>query len=791
MDPESGREYYKGYLYAITDGTLSEDDRKRIETMAGGIVIGEQSGAVNSIQIKTGEESLHGADILAEILMNDPAILYAGCEMPIRLENNEITDESPWSESGEPISNKYVYPHAGNDWWAEAVNMYETWSYFDSLEGYHPVKVGVIDSGFQVDHPDFENRFAMNAVYSGNTGGRHGTSVAGLIGAAHNQLGGRGAASEIADITLVDYTSLPDGVSQTSQLLGALNQLIAEDTRVINISQGLSLCSEETWNKKKAENSDFSSAKTYNEYLRERDETAEETSRLAYAALYSALMQGYDQVLIVESAGNGLDNASDMPGSDTQYSGLFARKPDPEFMEELTDDNSAMEEQIDDAIMIVTSFDNSVDEYGRFLLSEYASYGQSIDLAAPGTDLFTTKDESGFDAQFGGTSGSAPIVSGAAALLWSIDPDLKAGEVKELLANQTSRSAFNPVNPDEWDEYPALDVWASISALLERIGLSNPRALPIPYYGLQNNDFHISFDGEKGILECTDFKKQERTTYDFGAYSPGRTDYYIEDENGAKMHLRYLSITPDVLQIMLETDQEKLLWCDGAFAVFDLEKPNPQGDGIAVEDDDAASEQQVSKPETKPDKEEWKQAYISHIEQMGPNYDSFGDSTMTYKLVDIDGDAIPELYMNYGSTAAGEEICAYTKNGFVTQHMYDCGFSYIEGANLFRDNGGHMDGYYDKIYRLENGRFVLVSEGQYGAVDNSNVQYDENGFPIYQYFWQQEQVGSEAEYKGLLHSIFDETRAHYPLAEGEYRDGRYRGNGLQDYDGIIAEIEAY
>ena len=34
--------------------------------------------------------------------------------------------------------------------------------------------------------------------------------------------------------------------------------------------------------------------------------------------------------------------------------------------------------------------------------------------------------------------------------------------------------------------------------------------------------------------------------------------------------------------------------------------------------------------------------------------------------------------------------------------MYNYGFRYIEGANLFRDFGGHMDEYYDKIYTLEN-----------------------------------------------------------------------------------------
>lgn len=68
--------------------------------------------------------------------------------------------------------------------------------------------------------------------------------------------------------------------------------------------------------------------------------------------------------------------------------------------------------------------------------------------------------------------------------------------------------------------------------------------------------------------------------------------------------------------------------------------------------------------------------------------------------------------------------------------MDNYGFRYIEGANLFRDSGGHMDEYYDKIYTLENGNFVLLYSGEYGAKDNSKVEYGDDGMPVYQYFWE-------------------------------------------------------
>ena len=38
-----------------------------------------------------------------------------------------------------------------------------------------------------------------------------------------------------------------------------------------------------------------------------------------------------------------------------------------------------------------------------------------------------------------------------------------------------------------------------------------------------------------------------------------------------------------------------------------------------------------------------------------------------------------------------------------------------------------MDYYYDLVYRLSGGELIPVASGYYGAVDNSNVQFDEEG----------------------------------------------------------------
>jgi len=65
-------------------------------------------------------------------------------------------------------------------------------------------------------------------------------------------------------------------------------------------------------------------------------------------------------------------------------------------------------------------------------LASVSTYGGFVDLVAPGVDIYTTY----LDGQYGwatGTSFAAPIVSGVAALVWSIRPELQPRLVKEIL----------------------------------------------------------------------------------------------------------------------------------------------------------------------------------------------------------------------------------------------------------------------------------------------------------------------------------------------------------------------
>ncbi|MGV7235415.1 MAG: S8 family serine peptidase [Nitrosomonadaceae bacterium] len=79
-------------------------------------------------------------------------------------------------------------------------------------------------------------------------------------------------------------------------------------------------------------------------------------------------------------------------------------------------------------------------------ITEFSSYGDHVDVSAPGTYV-TTVWGSGYG-WAGGTSASAPLVSGIAALIWGINPDLTPDQVEQIIeSTATDRGATG------WDQY--------------------------------------------------------------------------------------------------------------------------------------------------------------------------------------------------------------------------------------------------------------------------------------------------------------------------------------------------
>ena len=108
--------------------------------------------------------------------------------------------------------------------------------------------------------------------------------------------------------------------------------------------------------------------------------------------------------------------------------------------------------------------------------SSFSSYGKTVDIIAPGSQIFTTS----FDDNYGsvsGTSFSAPIAAGAAALVWSKYPEYSAVQVRERLRVSADASIYSKNSSALARKLGLgrLDVLNALTSQLPALRASNPR----------------------------------------------------------------------------------------------------------------------------------------------------------------------------------------------------------------------------------------------------------------------------------------------------------------------------
>ncbi len=105
------------------------------------------------------------------------------------------------------------------------------------------VKVGVIDTGIELSHPDLAANIkggynAINSTRSANDDNGHGTHVAGIIAAANNSIGvvGVGPAIDLYAIKVLSRT----GSGYLSDVIEGLNWAVVNGLQIVNMSLGSS-----------------------------------------------------------------------------------------------------------------------------------------------------------------------------------------------------------------------------------------------------------------------------------------------------------------------------------------------------------------------------------------------------------------------------------------------------------------------------------------------------------------------------------------------------------------------
>ena len=105
--------------------------------------------------------------------------------------------------------------------------------------------------------------------------------------------------------------------------------------------------------------------------------------------------------------------------------------------------------------------------------SDFSGYGSSLDVVAPGREIWTTDVTGGYTC-VSGTSFAAPHVSGIVALIWATDPDLSVWRVRNIIEQTTRKIGGNTYGVDPlrlnglWNQfvgYGLVNAYAAVSAV--------------------------------------------------------------------------------------------------------------------------------------------------------------------------------------------------------------------------------------------------------------------------------------------------------------------------------------
>ena len=157
------------------------------------------------------------------------------------------------------------------------------------------------------------------------------------------------------------------------------------------------------------------------------------------------------------------------------------------------------------------------------------------------------------------------------------------------------------------------------------------------------------------------------------------------------------------------------------------------------------SEQKNSGQEASSD--EWKEAYINWVNQR-PDW--------TYVLFDVNGDDIPEIAAHSGNMADGGAVGTYANGKVQEIPIARCGLISVQGQNVVDNSDGHVGRYYDYVYKIDDGRWVQIGDGEYGDDGDTTMETDKYGNSTikFVYTWNGEKV-SEDEYSANLKKLID------------------------------------
>lgn len=394
--------YHKGVLLIYFKEDTTFEEAKEIVEKYNGDIIG-QNNFLKMYQSKFNIENYTSLKSLADEIENEEMVTSVFIDEII--ENAAVTVSDPWDSD----VSSYDWTDSdvdGSNWGLEAIEMYDVWSEYNDRLQENPTRVGIVDSGFNLNHEDIGdtsdniNVFLMGTYNDAQSD--HGSHVLGTVAGSPNNSKG------ITGVVWNGNVYVASAGIDSRSLSGAMIQdgftrAVISGAKVVNFSLGRGGITSIT--------------------------EADEAAMSAVEPMVRLLNGGYD-FLCVQAAGND-------HGKDAALNGWFSSIREGLDISGVTD--LSVDELIERTI-IVGAVENNFDNSKGYRLAEYSNVGSKVDIVAPGSSIYSCYwNGYGYKS---GTSMAAPHITAVASLIWSIDHDFLASEIKEIIcdSNSTTRA---------------------------------------------------------------------------------------------------------------------------------------------------------------------------------------------------------------------------------------------------------------------------------------------------------------------------------------------------------------
>lgn len=451
-------EYVRNEILLVASESATFDEVKTIVEEAGGEIVGyiEITGDYQvAFENKTESELKY----LIESFKDNPFIDDAMLNYVTEVAENALSVDDQWGGDDWSESNP-----DGNNWGIEAIRAREAWEHSDQMSD---IRIGIIDNGFNINHPDFNDIIAdwdgnkRNVIETTGTPG-HGSHVLGTFAARTNNTEGVSGVFP----NMVNGTSpkaeayCSDNINNTSlvsvlKLKENYTELIVRNVKVINRSEGYSNNNVFAWSiGEDAEN--LAEIKKY-------------VANPLGEMLHRLIKKGFDFVLVI-AAGNSSNNGNIglvlVDGVfDANLSGHYYYRDSSEacgwkededrthgmdvFYAKCDAQYSSPEAMIDnypdvrDRIIVVGAVKNKgtglFGKHKGYEVCSFSNWGERVDVLAPGYGIYSCSvaSEGNYEVM-PGTSMAAPHVAGTAAMVWAVNNDLRGDQVKQIVKSTTS-----------------------------------------------------------------------------------------------------------------------------------------------------------------------------------------------------------------------------------------------------------------------------------------------------------------------------------------------------------------